>query len=145
MVRANTTLAALALLATASSAAVAQERGGVPVHNNPGVVLNKIESLQPGCPLSQTNTAVGVNRATGRGSTAQQQVVANSGPCRPLVSTQVGAGVNVATGQGSSADQSVSARNQGGLLGSTTVSRGVNVAAGRGSSANQGISNVTGR
>ncbi len=145
MFRANIALAARVLLAFVPASAMAQDRGGVPVHNSPGAVMNKIESLQPGCPLSQTNTAIGVNRAMGRTATAQQQVTSNSGPCRPLVSTQVGAGVNLALGQGSAADQSINAHSQHGLLGSTTVSRGVNVAGGRGSAASQGISGVTGR
>jgi hypothetical protein len=139
-----TALAAAALCLAASAPTFAQQSGGVAVNNSPGATLNKIEQLQPGCPVATTNVASGTNRALGRGSLAQQQVTSNAGPCRPLVSTQIGAGVNVSLGQGATANQSISAHNQPGLLDSTTVSRGVNVAGGGGSSANQGITNITG-
>jgi hypothetical protein len=145
MFRAKTALAALGLLAAASASAVAQDRGGVSLRNSPGAVLNRVESLQPGCPLSQTNIAVGVNRAMARGATAQQNLVANGGTCRPLVSTQVAAGVNLALGQGSAADQSIDAHSPRGLLGTTNYARGVNIAAGRGSAATQRIFGTTGR
>ena len=145
MFRAKTVLVALGLLAAASASAVAQDRGGVPLRNGPGSVLGRVESLQPGCPLSQTNVAIGVNRAMARGATAQQQLVANGGSCRPLVTTQVAAGVNLALGPGSSAGQSIDAQSPRGLLGSTNYTRGVNIAAGRGSAAGQRIFSITGR
>ncbi len=146
MFRTRTALVALGLLVAASASASAQQRGGITLQrNSPGAVLNKIDSLQSGCPLSQTNVAVGTNRALGFGSTAQQQLVANnSGACRPLVSTQITAGVNLALAPGSAAGQSISAQSPRGLLGTTNFARGVNIAAGHGSAAGQQIFSLTG-
>ena len=147
MFRSKIALVALGLLAAATASASAQQQGGISLQrNSPGAVLNRIQSLQPGCPLSQTNVAVGTNRALGVGSTAQQQLVSNnSGACRPLVSTQIAAGVNLALAPGSAAGQSISAQSPSGLLSTTNFARGVNIAAGRGSAAGQSISSLTGR
>ena len=95
--------------------------------------------------MSQTNVAIGVNRALAFGSTAQQQVVSKGGSCRPLVSTQVAAGVNLALGGGFLRRPVDHAQSPGGLLGTTNFSRGVNIAGGRGSAATQRILGITGR
>ena len=147
MFRTKTALVVLGLLVAATASASAQQRGGIALQrNSPGAVLSKIQSLQPGCPISETNVAVGTNRALGVGSTAQQQVTSNtSGGCRPLVSTQISAGVNLALAPGSAAGQSISAQSPSGLLSTTNFGRGVNIAAGRGSAAGQSISSLTGR
>jgi len=139
-------IAAALLGVLAALPAAAQDRGGVALHGGgPQAVLDRIQQLQPGCPLSQTNIAVGVNRAFGKGSFAGQQTVSKNAGCRPLSSTQVTAGVNLALGAGSVADQSIAAQSPRGLLSTTNVARGVNIAAGRGSSATQGLLSVTGR
>ena len=116
MLRTETALVVLGLLVAATGSAQAQQRGGISLQrNSPGAVLSRIESLQPGCPLSETNVAIGTNRALGFGSAAQQQLVANnSGACRPLVSTQIAAGVNLALGPASTAGQSISAQARAG-------------------------------
>src|SRR5947209_6337814 len=100
MFRATTAVAALGLLVAAAAPASAQDRGGVRMRD-PGSVAGRIESLQPGCPLSRTNVTVGVNRALTPGGQSQQQLVSSGGGCRPLVSTQVTAGVNLALAPGS--------------------------------------------
>lgn len=145
MLGAKIALAALGLLAVAQAPAAAQERGGVALHNSPGAVLDRVEQLQPGCPLSQTNVAIGVNRAMAGGAVAQQNVTGSGGGCRPLVSTQVAAGVNLAVGRGASAGQTITAHSPSGLLATTSFARGVNIAAGRGAAATQGIFAATGR
>jgi hypothetical protein len=139
-------LAILALLAAFPAAA--QERGGVALRNNPITELNEIDANR-GCPLSATSVTVGVNKATGTGSSAQQQLGtfggSGSSGCRPLVSTQVVTGVNLALGSGSSAGQSIAAQGPRGVLATTTFTRGVNIGVGAASTANQRILNQTGR
>ena len=139
-------IAVAAMLACLALPAAAQDRGGVSLRN-PGSVLDRIESAdRSGCRLSQTSVTVGVNRAVGRGSMAQQQLGTDTaGGCRPLVSTQVTAGVNLALGRGSQADQSIEARSPSGLLATTNVARGVNYAAGARSAATQRLFSQTGR
>lgn len=144
MFRATTALAALGFIVLTSAAASAQDRGGVRMRD-PGLVMDRIGSLQPGCPLSKTNVAVGINRALSVGSTAQQQLVSQDKGCRPLVSTQITAGVNLALGRGSATDQSIDASSPRGLLATTNYARGVNVAAGARSAAGQRIFSQTGR
>jgi hypothetical protein len=136
-------LAILALLAALPAAA--QERGGVSLRN-PVSELNAIDANR-GCPLSSTSVTVGVNKATGTGSSALQQLgtFGGSSGCRPLVSTQVAAGANLALGNGSSAGQSIAAKGPSGVLATTTFTRGVNIGLGAGSTANQRIFNQTGR
>src|SRR4051794_9052944 len=110
------------LLATALPAA-AQDRGGVPMQDRgqdrggaparePTVTLRQIEANR-GCPMSSTNVTVGVNKATGTGSSSQQKLATKGGSgtpdCRPLVSTQVVTGVNMGLGRGSSASQAIDA------------------------------------
>ena len=138
-------LAILALLAALPAAA--QERGGVSLRN-PVSELNAIDANR-GCPLSATSVTVGLNKATGTGSSALQQLVTFGGSgmsgCRPLVSTQVVAGANLALGNGSSAGQSIAAKGPSGVLATTTFTRGVNIGFGAGSTANQRLFNQTGR
>jgi hypothetical protein len=136
-------LAVLALLAALPAAA--QERGGVSLRN-PVSELNAINANR-GCPLSSTSVTVGLNKATGTGSSALQQLgtFGGSSGCRPLVSTQVAAGANLALGNGSSAGQSIAAKGPSGVLATTTFTRGVNIGLGAGSTANQRIFNQTGR
>jgi hypothetical protein len=143
MQRASLTI--LALLAAFPAAA--QERGGVSLRN-PLSELNAIDANR-GCPLSSTSVTVGVNKATGTGSSALQQLGTFGGSgtsgCRPLVSTQVVTGANLALGNGSSAGQSIAAKGPSGVLATTTFSRGANIGFGAGSTANQRIFNQTGR
>jgi hypothetical protein len=138
-------LAVLAVLAALPAAA--QERGGVSLRN-PVSELNAIDANR-GCPLSATSVTVGINKATGTGSSALQQLGTLGGSrmsgCRPLVSTQVVTGANLALGNGSSAGQSIAAKGPGGVLATTTFTRGVNIGFGAGSAANQRILNQTGR
>lgn len=135
----------LALLAALP--ATAQERGGVSLRN-PVSELNAIDANR-GCPLSATSVTVGLNKATGTGSSALQQLGTFGGSgmsgCRPLVSTQVVAGANLALGNGSSAGQSIAAKGPSGVLATTTFTRGVNIGFGAGSAANQRLFNQTGR
>lgn len=137
--------AAMALLAALPAAA--QDRGGMHT-NNALSELGQIEANQ-GCPLSSTSVTVGVNKAMGNGSSAQQQLgtFGGSGPsgCRPLVSTQVVAGANLALGRGSSAGQTINAQGPSGVLATNTYTRGYNLGYGALSSANQRIFNQTGR
>jgi hypothetical protein len=138
-------LVVLALLAALPAAA--QERGGVSMRD-PMAVVDKIDANR-GCPMSATSVTVGMNKSTGTGSSAQQQLatsqgVASSG-CRPLVTTQVVTGVNLALGRGSSAGQAITAQGQRGALGTTTYTRGYNVGYGAMSTANQRLINQTGR
>jgi hypothetical protein len=140
--------ASLAILAVlAALPAAAQERGGVSLRN-PVSELNAIDANR-GCPLSATSVTVGLNKATGTGSSALQQLGTLGGSgmsgCRPLVSTQVVTGANLALGNGSSAGQSIAAKGHGGVLATTTFTRGVNIGFGAGSAANQRILNQTGR
>jgi hypothetical protein len=138
-------LAILALLAALPAAA--QERGGVSLRN-PVTELNAIDANR-GCPLSATSVTVGLNKATGTGSSALQQLGTFGGSgtsgCRPLVSTQVVTGANLALGNGSSAGQSIAAKGPSGVLATTTFTRGANIGFGAGSTANQRIFNQTGR
>ena len=138
-------LAILALLAALPAAA--QERGGVSLRN-PASEQNAIDANR-GCPLSATSVTVGLNKATGTGSSALQQLGPFGGSgmsgCRPLVSTQVVTGANLALGNGSFAGQSIAAKGPSGVLATTTFTRGVNIGFGAGSTANQRIFNQTGR
>ena len=136
-------LAILALVAALPAAA--QERGGVSMRN-PTAVLGQIDANR-GCPMSATSVTVGLNRATGTGSSAQQQLAtlngANPSGCHPLVSTQVVTGVNLGLGRGSTAGQTITAQGPRGALATTTYTRGYNLGYGAGSSANQRIFNQT--
>ncbi|CAH2602428.1 conserved exported protein of unknown function [Rhodovastum atsumiense] len=148
MFRAMTALVALGLLATPAPPATAQEAGGVRprgIGMGPVTTMERIGSLERGCPLSKTNVAVGVNRALATGAQARQQLVSQDTGCRPLVSTQVTAGVNLGLGNGSVAEQSISARMPSGLLGSTNVVRGVNIGAGTRTAATQRLLGQIGR
>src|SRR5690349_13922938 len=110
----------------------AQEFGGIRLRG-PGNMLNAIEQVQNGgCRLSQTSVNVGVNRALGQGSLANQQLGTIAGPdaCRPLVSTNVVASVNLALGQRSGVSQSTSSSVPCGLLSTNLITRSVNIAAG---------------
>jgi hypothetical protein len=149
MSRRTAALAVLALLAAFPAAA--QEFGGVPLqgpvgpqHGRSSAVLGKIRStLASGCPLSQTNLAIGTNRSFGG---SQQQVIQQtSGGCRPLVSTQVVSGTNLALTPGSSADQTIQAQSQRGLLATNNIVRGNNFAVGARSSATQRLVGLTSR
>ena len=142
-------LAALAAVAAWSATglaigpATAQERGGLR-QRGPSATLDQIEANR-GCPLSATSATIGVNRALGNGSAAQQQLgtlnpPGNGSGCRPLVTTQVAAGVNLAFGRGSSASQTIEAQGQRGALATNTFSRGFNAAAGHASSSRMRIS-----
>jgi hypothetical protein len=142
----RTSLVVLSLAAALPAAA--QDRGGVHMRNSTAV-LNEIDANR-GCPLSATSVTVGLNKTTGTGSSAQQQLATmggGAGPsgCRPLVSTRVVAGANLALGRGSSAGQSINAQGPSGALATTTYTRGYNIGYGAGSSANQRILNQTGR
>jgi hypothetical protein len=140
----------LVLLAiTAALPAAAQESGGLRLGNNPLATLDVIDANR-GCPLSSTSVTVGVNKAFGRGSSANQQLNTVAGPtgnggCRPLVSTQVAAGVNLGLGSGSQAGQSINVQGQRGALDTIGFTRGINIGAGAGSVANQRIQNVFNR
>jgi hypothetical protein len=111
-------------------------------------MLQTIESNR-GCPLSSTTVTVGVNRAFGAGSAAQQQLgtmnppASNSG-CRPLVTTQIAAGINLALGRNSLAGQSITATGPRGALATNVFTRGVNASVGAGSTASQRILNQVG-
>ncbi len=137
---------AAALILGAALPASAQDFGGVRLRG-PASVLDRVEANgASGCRLSQTSVTVGVNRATGPGSTARQALATDaSGGCRPLVSTQVTAGVNLGLGARSTAEQSIETRANRGTLATTGVTRGVNFAAGRNSTAAQRILGQTGR
>jgi hypothetical protein len=139
----RTPLVVLALLSALPAAA--QERGGLQMRD-PLAVVDKIDANR-GCPMSATSVTVGVNKATGTGSSAQQQLgtAGNSSGCRPLVTTQVVAGVNLSLGRGSNAGQQITAQGQRGSLGTTTYTRGYNVGYGAMSTANQRLVNQTGR
>jgi hypothetical protein len=143
----RTTLAGFALVATLAPLvpAAAQERGGLPVRDS-SVTLNQIEA-DKGCRLSSTSVNVGVNKATGNGSSAQQRQATAAGNqpagCKPLVRTQVVTGVNLGLGRGSTAGQSIDATGSQGGLATTTFTRGVNAGVGAGSTANQRLSNTT--
>jgi hypothetical protein len=138
-------IAALALAAAIPAAA--QESGGVPVRQ-PSVTLSEIDANR-GCQMSSTSVTVGVNKATGTGSSAQQKLTTAGGGkpsgCSPLVSTQVVTGTNLGLGRNSSAGQTINATGPQGALATTTFTRGVNAGVGAGSTANQRISNQTGR
>jgi hypothetical protein len=138
--------AVLALLAALPAAA--QDRGGMHM-NNAVNELGAIEANQ-GCPQSATSVTIGVNRAMGNGSSAQQQLGTfgsggGSAGCRPLVSTQVVTGANLALGRGSTAGQTITAQGMGGVLATNTYTRGYNLGYGAASSANQRLYNQTGR
>ncbi len=75
----RTSLAVLALLAALPAAA--QERGGVHLRDPPAE-LDQIDANR-GCPMSATSVTVGVNKATGTGSSAQQQLGTFGGGNRP--------------------------------------------------------------
>jgi len=148
MSRRTSALAVLALL-TAFPAA-AQEFGGVPLQN-PGrpfhardhSILGQIrQTLNSGCPLSQTNVVHGVNRSFG--GTQQQLIQQSSSGCRPLVSNQVVSGTNLALTRGSSADQTIEAQAPRGLLRTNNIVRGVNIGAGAHSSATQHLLGLIG-
>jgi hypothetical protein len=134
---------ALSLLAALPAAA--QDRGGLRMRD-PTAVLDQIDANR-GCPLSSTSVTVGLNRATARGSSAQQQLATMAGGepsgCHPLVSTQVVAGANLALGRGSSAGQTINAQGPSGVLATTTYTRGYNFGYGASSMANQRILNLT--
>lgn len=137
----------VALSLLAALPALAQDRGGMH-RNNAFSELDKIQSNQ-GCPLSATSVTVGVNRSTGVGSSAQQQLGTMGGGgssgCRPLVSTQVVAGANLALGRGSYAGQGITAQGPGGVLATNTYTRGYNMGYGALSTANQRLINQIGR
>jgi hypothetical protein len=139
------TIAILSLLAALPAAA--QDRGGVRMRD-PTAVLDQIDANR-GCPMSATSVTVGLNKTTGTGSSAQQQLATMGGGgmagCHPLVSTQVVAGANLALGRGSSAGQSINAQGPRGVLATTTYTRGYNVGYGAWSNASQRILNQTGR
>jgi hypothetical protein len=141
----RTPLVVFALLAALPAAA--QDRGGVHMRDSMAMV-DKIDANR-GCPMSSTSVTVGLNKATGTGSAAQQQLGTSggsgSGGCKPLVSTQVVTGVNLALGRGSSAGQAITAQGPRGALSTTTYTRGYNIGYGAMSSANQRILNQTGR
>jgi hypothetical protein len=139
-------LVSLSLLATLPAAA--QDMGGVHTRG----ALSELSQIQAnsssGCPLSSTSVTVGVNKAQGMQSSAQQQLATMGGGssgCRPLVSTQVVAGANLALGGGSNAGQSITAQGSRGVLGTTTYTRGYNLGYGTASTANQRLINQTGR
>ncbi len=138
-------MAAIALLAAALPAA-AQDRGGVH-RRDPAAMLDLIDANR-GCPMSVTGVTVGVNKATGNGSSSQQQLGSMGGGssgCHPLVSTQVVTGVNLALGRGSTAGQTIDAQGPRGALSTTTFTRGYNVGYGAQSTANQRLFNQIGR
>lgn len=133
-----------ALILAVALPAAAQDSGGLRARQ-PNATLNQIEANR-GCPMSSTDVTVGVNKATGNRSSAQQKLATNGGgspDCRPLVSTQVVTGVNLGTGRGSSAGQTIEATGQQGALATTTFTRGANAAVGAGATANQRLSNQT--
>jgi hypothetical protein len=141
-------LAACPVTLLSAGSARAQDRGGLAMRNQ-STTLEKIEANQ-GCPLSSTSVTVGVNKATGFGSSAQQKLGTQGGGggqsgCRPLVSTQVVAGVNLALGSKSNAGQSVAAQGPRGVLATDTFTRGYNYAYGANSTANQRLSNQISR
>jgi len=135
------------LVLLAALPAAAQDRGGVH-RRDPSAILGQVDANR-GCPMSATSVTVGLNKATGTGSSAQQQLATmgagDPSGCHPLVSTQVVTGVNLALGRGSSAGQAINAQGPRGVLGTTTYTRGYNIGYGAMSSANQRISNQTGR
>jgi len=147
----TTGFALAALAVVAAWPAAAQQRGGLHPRSS-ATTLDLIEANR-GCPLSATSVTVGVNRAFGNGSAAQQHLGTLNAPgngsggggCRPLVTTQVAAGVNLAFGRGSSASQTIEAQGQRGALATNTFSRGFNAAVGARSSASQRILNQVGR
>ena len=127
--------------------AAAQDSGGLPVRQQ-NVTLGQIDANR-GCQMSSTSVTVGVNKATGTGSAAQQKLATSGGTqqpgCKPLVSTGVVAGINLGLGRNSSAGQTIDATGPAGALSTTNFTRGVNTGFGAGSAANQRISNQTGR
>lgn len=134
MFRSTFVLAALAFAAAAPTSA--QELGGL----HPLQARAAFSSPAPGCRLSQTNVAVGVNRALAAGSLARQRVVsgaAGGGGCRPLVSTQIVAGVNLGLAPAATAEQTIEAATVPGILATTNFNRGVNIAVGAQSVAQQ--------
>jgi hypothetical protein len=139
----RTSLVLLAVMAALPAAA--QERGGVSMRD-PMAIVDTIDANR-GCPLSSTSVTVGVNKAFGTGSSAQQNLGTASGGssgCRPLVSTQVVTGANLALGRGSAAGQSITAQGQRGALSTNTFTRGYNIGAGSLSTANQRLINQIG-
>ncbi len=146
MLRAS--LITLSLLAALPAAA--QEMGGVHPSHNTAAELSAIQAnTNSGCPQSSTSVTVGVNKASGMQSSAQQQLAtmggAGSSGCRPLVSTQVVVGANLALGGGSYAGQAITAQGPKGVLDTTMYTRGYNLGYGAGSTANQRLINQTGR
>jgi hypothetical protein len=144
-----TSLAFALLAITAALPAAAQESGGLHLRGNPMATLDAIDANR-GCPLSSTSVTVGVNKAFGNGSSANQRLGTASGPtgangCRPLVTTQVAAGANLALGSGSQAGQSIAVQGQRGALGTIGYTRGINLSVGAGSLAAQRIQNLTTR
>jgi hypothetical protein len=144
-----TCLALTVLAITAALPAAAQESGGLRLRSNSSATLDLIEANR-GCPLSSTSVTVGVNKAFGTGSSANQRLGTVPSPtgsrgCRPLVSTQVVAGANLALGSGSQAGQSIAANGQRGALGTFDFTRGVNASVGAGSLANQRLQNLNSR
>lgn len=149
----------VAALSVVSLPAAAQDTGGVRTRD-PAATLSQIDANR-GCPSSATSVTVGVNKATGNGSAAQQRLTtagANgsaaragrpssgaSPDCHPLVSTQVVTGVNLGLGRRSTAGQTIDATGRQGALATTTFTRGVNEGFGAGSTANQTLSNQTHR
>ena len=139
-------LTVVLLAVTAALPAAAQESGGLRLRGNGSATRAAIDANR-GCPVSRTSVTVGVNKAFGTGSSANQQLgtAAGAGRCRPLVTTQVAAGVNLALGSGSQAGQSIASQGQGGVLGSIGFTRGINMGIGAGSAASQRIQNLTAR
>jgi hypothetical protein len=146
-----TSLTLILLAITAALPTAAQESGGLALRGNSSATLNAIDANRDrGCPLSSTSVTVGVNKAFGTGSSANQRLATASGSsgangCRPLVTTQVAAGANLALGTGSQAGQSIAVQGQSGALASVGFTRGINVGAGAGSVAAQRIQNLTNR
>jgi hypothetical protein len=141
-------LVSLSLLAALPAAA--QDMGGLHLSRNSAAELSTIQAnSSSGCPMSSTSVTVGLNKASGMQSSAQQQLttMGSRGPagCHPLVSTQVLAGVNMALGGASKAGQVITAQGPQGLLSTTMYTRGYNFGYGAGSNANQRLTNQTGR
>ena len=139
-------LAILALLAALPAAA--QERGGVSLRN-PVSELNAIDANQ-GCPLSATSVTVGVNKATGTGSSAQQQLgtFGGSGIVRLAArwsAHRLSPGPTWRWVTARPLASPYAAKGPSGVLATTTFTRGVNIGFGAGSTANQRIFNQTGR
>jgi len=147
----TTSLTLALLMLTALLPAAAQESGGLRLHGGTSNTLATLEKIQAnqGCPLSSTSVTVGVNKAFGTGSAANQTLstsgAKSTSGCRPLVSAQVAVGANLALGGGSQAGQSINVQGQQGLLATDTFTRGYNASVGAGSAATQRIQNITGR